>query len=276
MFPNTETNVEQPQQDSNTSPEVSENNSSSSNQAIQEMLELDKHQSFKWKGQEWKLDDLEKSILLHKDYTKKTQSLSSERKALEEEKKYQENLAFDLWALKEDPSLLNKFIQTYPQKYHEYAKYAIEGSSQNSNPQQQNKPQPDIDLMSRLQKLESATQQQEVAKQEQEINSQLEKFSKKYPDAIQEMVLGRIYEAHSQGAKLTEDVWEDAFKQVDNQIKNLVKARYGEMVKKQTESNKKARDVESGGGTVGQAPRKVSSFREATNLAIQDLTGKHN
>jgi hypothetical protein len=37
-------------------------------------------------------------------------------------------------------------------------------------------------------------------------------------------------------------------------VKEMLKANYGNLVKKQTDANAKARDVGSGGGTAGRAP----------------------
>ena len=57
-------------------------------------------------------------------------------------------------------------------------------------------------------------------------------------------------------------------------MKDFVKAKYGNLVKPQTEANNKSRDVDSGGGTIGRAPKKFSNFGDITKHAVRDLTGK--
>lgn len=244
-------------------------------QAIQELEKLEK---FKFDGQEWTAKDLRDAILRQKDYTQKTQSLAKERDSFSQEQKYYQNLYYDLNAVKNNPELANKFISVYPESFHGYLKEIL-GSTQSQTQAQgqsqaQQQPSFDVDKEARLQKLESFYQEQEVAKQEAAISQTIEKFSKQYPDAMKEIVIGRVYEAHNRGEKISDETWENAFKTVDAQMKDTWKAKYGEMVKQQTEVNKKSRDVESGGGTVGRAPAKFSKFGQITDHAIRDLTSK--
>lgn len=242
------------------------------------VYELEKLSKFKYQGQEWTPKDLEAAILRQKDYTQKTQALSKERETFQQEEKYYKNLHYDLNSVKNNPQLANEFIKIYPEKFHEYLKQILENSTdQNQSNQQQNqsqKPQYDVDMMSRMQKLETFYHEQEVAKNTQEINSTIDKMSKKYPDALSEMAIGRVYEAHNRGEKVTDETWEMAFKTVDQQMKDFVKARYGDLVKKQTEVNNKSRDVDSGGGTIGRAPQKFKNLGDVTKHAIKDLTNR--
>ncbi len=275
---------------SQTSQDQSNNESSELTPSEEQALvtELEKLDKFKFQGQELTAKDLEKMILRQKDYTQKTQGLAEERKAIETEKqerKFYENLYYDLQSVKSNPQLIQEFIKTYPEKFHGYLKEVLKESSptQGLQQQQEQKPQYDIDQMSRIQKLENfynqqqeMIQQQEVAKTETAINQKIDELSKKYPDALPELAIGKVFEVYNKlqatGGKLSDADWESAFKSSDEQIKNLVKSRYGEMVKKQTQANAKARDVDSGGGTVGRAPHKFSSLKEVTDFAINDLT----
>ena len=237
------------------------------------VYELEKLSKFKFQGQELTPKDLEAAILRQKDYTQKTQALSKERESFKSEQKYYENLYYDLQNVKNNPQLANEFIKIYPEKFHTYLKQILNGESNSQAPtQNQSSGKYDVDLMSRLQKLENYYQDQEVSKHTQEINSTIAKYEKQYPDAIKELVIGRVWEAANQGAEVNENLWANTFKSVDAQMKDMVKAKYGDLIKQQTEANKKARDVESGGGTVGRAPQKFKSLKDVTENAINDLT----
>lgn len=270
--------------ESQTSPESTQSNSpfDSSNQDMRDAIaELDKMDKFKFQGQEWTPKDLEKAVMRQKDYTQKTQSLAEERKQMESfknESKFYENLYFDLQKVKSasekgDNSLVNEFLQVYPEKFHSYLKEILGTTSQQPAQKQQSQPF-DFETATRLQKVEKVIYDQEVAKNEAYISSTVDKMSKKYPDAIPEMAIARVYEAHNAGTKITEREWDKAFQQVDEQIKGVVKARYGDLVKKQQDANQRGRDVDSGGGTIGRAPEKFKSLGDVTKFAISDLTRK--
>jgi hypothetical protein len=253
-----------------------ESSQSTQDQAVsQAVYELEKLGRIKYKGEELTPDALEKAMLRMKDYTTKTQSLAKERESLEGERKFYENLAWDLQKVRDNPQLVNQFISTYPAKFHQYLKeYLTTGSIDNTQAAKQSEKQttPDIELMSRLDRLEKTFTEQEVAKNEAQIQSYMDKLSKKYPDAISDLVLARAVEIHDQGTALNEQVWEQIYKQVDAQGKEFVKSRYGEMVKQQTSANEKAKGVAAGGGQVGQAPKKFSNIRDVGKFAEEQLT----
>lgn len=246
------------------------------------IAELEKMDKFKYQGKEWTVKDLEKAILRQQDYTKKTQELAKSRETFEQDAKFQKNLAFDLLAVKERPELASEFIKIYPEQYHAYLKEIIGGSRAGQNKtqeQQQQMPQVDVEKEARLQRLEKHFHEQEVSKHSQAINTQMDRLTKKYPDALPELALARVYELMNANAQdpsfqVSDQMWEDAFKGVDSQMQDIFKKRYGDYVKKQTEANKKARDVDSGGGTPGRAPPKFKGFKEVTENAINDLKSR--
>lgn len=258
---------------------VNRGDSSTEAQVQQAITELEKVGKFKFQGQEWTTQDLEKAILRQKDYTQKTQTLSQDRKSLDDERKYYENLTWDLMRVRENPQLINQFIATYPQKFHQYAAEFLRAGNtgQSAQTSTQQTHQPDVELLSRLDKLEKSFNEQEVAKNELEINQTIETLGKKYPNAanFKEMVLGRAYEIHTQGTKLNSDTWEQIFKQVDEQVSNTLKTQYSDYVKKQQAANAKAKDVGPGGGTVGGAPKKFNKLSDVTKFAIDDLTARN-
>jgi len=246
-------------------------------QVEQAIHDLEKLGKFKFEGQEWTAKDLRDAILRQKDYTQKTQALSKDRESFSQEQKFYENLYQDLNSVKNNPQLAQEFIKIYPEKFHSYLKQILEEDQNQTQSQNVQKPQQqqfDVDREARMQKLEKFYQDQEVAKNEAMISQTVEKFSKKYPDALKEVVIGRVYEAHNRGEQINDDTWETAFKTVDAQMKDMWKAKYGEMVKQQTEVNKKSQDVPSGGGTIGRAPAKFNKFSDITENAIRDLTSR--
>lgn len=243
-----------------------------------DILELDKLEKFKYQGRDWTPRELERAILRQQDYSKKTAEIAEERKALQaraDEQKFYENLHYDLRKIESNPALISEFLRVYPEKFHQYAREFLGSTSQN---QAQQKPQPtshvDFETQQRMLKLEKHFEEQEVAKNLVEINSTIDSLSKKYPDALAELAIVRVNEAANKGTKITEKLWEDAFRQVDAEMKNIVKAKYGDLVKKQTEANKKAQDVPSGGGTLSKAPENFKSLKDVTKYAINDIKSR--
>lgn len=240
------------------------------------IAELDKMDKFKLDGQEWTLKDLKAAIMRQKDYTQKTQTLSEERKSFQEERKFHENLAWDLQKVRDNPEMAKEFVKIYPQAFHKHVEEFLKANTQ--NPAQQNqvqRPQVDIQTLSRLDKLEKFYNDQEVSRQEAEITKTVDELSKKYPDAanFREMVLSRAYEARMGGSNLTNDDWEKIFKDVDGEVSELLKAKYGSLVKKQMEANTRAKDVGAGGGIADRAPVKFKKFDELQKHAEEYLRG---
>ena len=245
----------------------------------QALIELDKLEKFKYQGQEYTPKDLEKAMMRMKDYTTKSQSLSEERKSLESDANYFKNLSFDLAQVKVNPSLASEFIKIYPEKFHTYLKEVLTSTSTQQNGQtpsqaQSPGPQIDVDTLSRLNKVEKALFEKETESNVQMIESMMTKFSQKYSDALPKVVLASAVEAYNQGMKLDEATWEKFFKESHDEMGALLKTRYGDMVKKQTEANAKAKDVAAGGGTVGRAPQKFKSLKEVSEHMMQDIASK--
>lgn len=257
-------------------------------QTEQAILDLSKHDKFTIAGRELTrdqlsklMDDQKKFESMNKDYTQKTQRLSDDRKSFEGEQKFYTHLPYDLLSLQKDPARINEFLQAYPQKFHGYAEQILRDASAQvqagQNTQSQATAKPDVQLLSRLQQVESILNEQKTAQRETEIHGIISEMDKKYPDAanFQEVVLGRAFEAQNVGKAqnpnfdLTKDDWENIYQQVDKEVSEKVKAKYGNLVKQQTEANKRAKDVSAGGGTVGRAPQKFKKFDDITKFAIE-------
>lgn len=246
-----------------------------------QLLELDKVEKFKFQGKEWTAKDLEKAMLRQSDYTKKTQELSQERK-------FFDNLAYDLENVRQDPSLASKFKEIYPEKFHAYLKYI--GSDTNTSKgnqqaaEQVNPNDPLTPLKRELEEMKAYVQTQKqremetqfqtaVQKHEVELEKAFSSNAKKYPLADEESVLARLQAvAEVNGSKnITAKTYEMVFKQVHDRNEAMAKKYYGNMVNKQKTANKAGRDIGPGGATPGHAPQGAKTLKEATANLLADL-----
>lgn len=252
-------------------------------EVVAALVELEKLEKFKFGGKEWTgpafKEEFDKGTLRLQDYTKKTQAVAEERRALEEEKKFNDNLEYDLDLVKANPRAILKdgrdvvtaFMQTYPERYHSSLQKALNGpSEQTGQPPVQQTPQVDFHTLKRLERFEKILDAQETAKYENEIERTMTDLSAKYPLAgeFKELVMARAESVIGQGgAEFSKELWEDIFKQVNHKVDGIIKAQYGTLVKKQTEANAKSQDVGAGGGTAGRAPQKFSKFDDLAKYA---------
>lgn len=242
---------------------------------INAVTELEKLEKFRFDGQEYTPKALKEAILRMKDYTQKTQEHSRTVESFKQEQKFYDNLWADLEMVRKDPNLATEFIKLYPEKFHSALKQVLtETNGQGSSSQTAKGPQIDVELHGRLAKLEKFHQEQEIAKNTTEINSLIDKYSKQFPKAIPKIAIADVFEAYNSGVTPTAETWEQAFKASEEYRKELVKQDYGELQKKQTVANAKARDVDSGGGTPGRAPKKFGSLKEVTEYAAETLGGR--
>jgi hypothetical protein len=216
--------------------EVAEQPNNLTTSEAQALAELEKIGKFKYQGKEWTLQDLEKAMLRQQDYTKKTQTLSEERKAFEQDRKFYENLHADLAKVRANPKLVSDFVRVYPEKFHQYLNGVAQEEEQadEASTAQEQRPmtqQIPVELYSRINRIEKHFNELEVAKNRQEIDSTVDELSRKYPDANPELALSRAFETYEGGTKLTKEVWEDIFKKCDQDGKHWMKSRYAELVK---------------------------------------------
>ncbi len=256
------------------------------------IAELEKMDKFKFDGQEWTAKDLRDAILRQKDYTKKTQEVAQTRKQYETEKetynKLRSNYLADMRIVRNNqhrPEVISEFMKhygSYPE-FVERLKEDLHNSQGQQGQQQTQQAQPaiDFDTANRLATLERFYHDQEVAKNETQINTTIDRLTTKYPDAIPEMAIGRVFEAYTQllkndpNAKLSSEMWEDTFKTVDQFMKDRVATMYKSKQQEQLKANKRAGDVSTGGGTPGRAPQKFKRLKDVAAFAERDLTGRN-
>lgn len=239
------------------------------------IAELDKMEKFRFEGQEYTPKALKEAILRMQDYTRKTQEHSRNVESFKQEQKFYENLASDLDAVRKDRNLASEFIKIYPEKFHGALKQVLsESTGQSSGAQGQTSAPFDVETQGRLAKLEKHFQEQEIAKNKTEIESNISKYSKQFPKAIPELAIAQVFEAYNSGVKPTAETWEQAFKASADLMEKRLKEHYGELQKKQTVANSKARDVDTGGGTPGRAPKKFGKLSEVTEYAAESLSNR--
>lgn len=254
--------------------------------SLPEVYELEKLSKFKFQGQELTPKDLEKAVLFQKDYTKRTQALAEERRqheakaqAFEDDQRFQSNLQADLKIIRQHPNLAEKFLETYPAKYHPYLQQVLaEISVGSANRPNQNVPNYDVlALTKEVNELRSVHNEQKIQTETARLDGLVKDLSQKYPDAMTELVLGRVYTAWTEelqkdpNARIADQSWEETFKAVDQEMKDIVKKKYNTRVKQQLEANSKARGTPVGGAAPGRAPQKFRNIGDVTKAAVNRL-----
>jgi hypothetical protein len=240
----------------------------------QAIYELEKLQKFKFDGQEWDPNSLKKAILRNKDYTVKTQELAQERK-------FYENLYYDLDHVKNNPSAIEQFKQIYPEKFHSYLNSVLEATNSKDTGQRDGKKGEDSldksqlppefqERLTRLERMEADWREGQVKAAEQQIDAMTEKLASKYPYADSEAALARAYSLNQKGVNLTEKVWENIYKSLHDSLSSKIEAGQKKQMQSQLQASKQAKDVGAGGATPSTPPRQPRTLKEATELARQD------
>ena len=233
-----------------------ENLATSEPQEQPSIYDLDSAEKFKWQGREWTTKELQSSYMAHSDYTRKTQALAEERK-------FYDNLSYDLEAVKNNPGLMQEFKRVYPEKFHSYLNYVQ--SKQPDTQAQTSQQGLDPKFVERVERLERNIHEREVAAIEAELDAKFKQYSEKYPMADEEAVIARAQALINRGDKITDQTWDNLWKSVHDRNQSLADKYYSTKVKEQKTANAKARDVGSGGGTVGRAPHAPKTIKQATD-----------
>lgn len=246
-----------------------------STQAPNEPLDLDKHDTFRFKGRDWTRDEFEKGYLRHQDYTQKTQALS-------ERTKYVDNFAADLGTVAANPSRMADFERMYPREFVQHAKTILARlkgqppqTTANPNESKSLKDDPDFQSMNeRLSAWEKSQQVAEVQKIQSWLDNQYESLGKKYPFAHQEIVNARaeIFARQNGGDKVTGKVLEDFFRSNNDEMKKRSDELYKNKITKQLNAGREARDVGTGGDIAGGAPRTAKTLKQAKEQMLADLS----
>lgn len=242
---------------------------------IQDFIELDKLQKFKWRGKEVSVKDLEtweKGHMLQSDYTRKTKELAEQRKFID-------NINYDLDQVRNNPALADSFRKVYPESYHKFLDYILPKEQPKTadfgKPQDLNNAQTIQDprlqkILENWDRVDSYISTQEQKAAAMEINSIFDKMASKYPSANENAIISQVQSMIAQGKQPTEADYEALFKEDHDRIEDLIKRRQSEAISAQKQANKRGKDVGAGGGTPGMAPVKPKTFEEAAELFASD------
>lgn len=248
----------------------------------QEMLDLDKHDRFRWQGRDWDRKELERGVLMQSDYTRKTQELAEARK-------YADNFDADLSKVLDDHALLDEMRKIYPAPYVNLAERIIErtnqlmghtasagASGQAGTPQDVQKLVQSMlskelgPIKEKFSQTEQKEREIETQKLELWLDKTYEKYQTKYPSANPALVDSRCLAAHDSGTKITEGVIEKLFKASHDEAENWYVTRSKRQVADQKQANAKARDAGAGGGVPGGAPQK-RTLKEARKAMLEEI-----
>lgn len=251
-----------------------QNNSQAAGKTVEEILNLDGAQKFKFGDREWTPDQLRKSIMMHSDYTKKTQKIA-------ETSKYWDNLDADLEYVRGNPKAVEQFLQTYPKQFHKYLSAAGVKMQQMEaeNLQQQSRAEIPPEILKDLQMVKNYVQEKETQAIEAQLDQTFATLSKKYPEGDEDIVLARaqaLLDAKREtdpGFRITNEVWEKLWKASHEKTVSKLAEKQKGILNNQRQANTQARGPAPGGGTPGQAPVRMN-LKQATEHAVQTLSGR--
>jgi len=243
---------------------------SESNESQQtDVLDIDSVEKFKFGGREWTPKELKNAYMMQSDYTRKTQAIAEERK-------FYDNLSYDLEKVVKNPALVEEFKKVYPEKFHGYLNYVSKNQPEQGHKVEQTG-EVDPKFMDRFSQLEQKINtyeqmlhEQRVAAVDAELDSKFKQLSEKYPMADEEAVIARAQSLISRGEKLDDKVWDVLWKSVNDKNQKLAEQFYKKKVTQQQTINKQGKDIASGGGQVGQAPARPRTIKEATQMALSE------
>lgn len=239
------------------------------------LVDLDQVERVKWKGKEWTREELDRATLMQSDYTRKTQALAEDRK-------YYDNLAHDLRNVAENPDLAAEFRKIYPKQFHSYLDVVLRNTQQTeAEDSQVETPTKSPSLHSELDPIKQQLDELRAEREEERISSfmsqldaNFERLAPKYEFADPNLVLSRLEAFKAQGGQVkTKDgkvdaaVIEKMFKAEHERMKKVFDERYIKHIEEQKRAAAKNSDIGAGGGTPGQAPKKMS-LKEASQAAI--------
>jgi hypothetical protein len=239
------------------------------------VLDLDKHETFRFKGQDWTREEFEKAYLRQADYTQKTQQLS-------EQKKYYDNFWADFSTVRSNPDRLADFERIYPKEFVQHARTLLAKPGQSApkavNPNE-SKPNSLLDhpefreLKESVETITTKAQKEEIARIDGWLKNQYDTLGKKYPYADAETVESRalVYAQKNGGKAVTAEYLDRSFKEHNDQVKKRMDGLYKAKITQQINAGKDARDVGTGGDIAGGAPQSDRTLKQAKERMLSDV-----
>lgn len=262
-------------------------------EALEDMLDLSLiNKKIKIGDEVLTLEELKRSLLRHKDYTKKTQDLAKERKSTEEFQKYSQAFEEDLETLLSDPDTYEEqFREIYPpqfQKIYDRIKATRTAQKSYASTREETAQMPIppelkgvLDTVSRLENRVSTYERQaKEAQTEKEaarldgvftkLHTQYDLGDAKHNEKLENLVLAR---AQMLGRDPTDQDLGKFFKEEYDSMTGFAKA-YGEkQFRSQKAANSQAKDTASGGGISTGSPQGLKTFKEAREAMTKHLGG---
>ncbi len=241
-----------------------------------QITEIDGLSKFTFQGAEYTPDQLHKMLGEHKSYAEQVKSFSEDRK-------FSENLDIDLDNVLKDPSLAQRFKQTYPQKYHAILDKLLRDTGQSAAPVTSAQTALPKEYQDRLNKLErelmgtqdrlkfydAKTFENETKLADAKLDAILPPLFKKFPLANEDQVYTRAEGVLQSGQKLTDKTWERLVRESHEGMTKKSDQFYGTKMKEQIAKGQQGRDTGSGGGSPGNVPTKPRTFDEAREAMIR-------
>lgn len=248
--------TEQPTQQEDLSTQVSNEGGETAPSTEQpDILDLDSTEKFRFEGREWTPAELKKAYMMQSDYTRKTQELGENRK-------YYDNLVYDLPKVLQNPALVAEFKRVYPNQFHSLIGHL-------ESKQQADKQGVDPEFYREFQEIKTQLRDQRVSAIEAELDHKFSTLSQKYPYADEEVVIARAQTLLDSGQKLSDEVWDKLWKSNHEKISQAISKN----IQSQKSANAQGKDMGSGGGIAGQAPVKHRTIKEASK-AMHEFLGE--
>lgn len=270
-----------PQAEAEGTSDSSPANQTTDSAKAEQLLDLDQHERFKWQGKEWNRNDLQKSAMLQSDYTKKTQELAEQRK-------FVENFNADLAKVLENPQLWSEFQKVYPKEFTQMAEQIMNRANpQKTQNQTQNKTQSEDDpvkaeMKALIEQYRTEREEAQRVKYESQIDSTMADLGKKYadvrnsfekPEVFDYYILSMADQIKAQkgpNQSLSQADWANVYKTVSESFTKAFDRRQANTFNKQKSASQKAKDIGTGGGIPGEAPKKIS-MKDVPNAFLEHV-----
>ncbi len=236
----------------------------------QEVLNLDSHSQWKYQDQTYTPDSWGQLVNEHKEW----QGQVSEYK---EAQRFVDNFEIDLEKVLNDPSLVSRFKQVYPQKlYHGIVDRLLNNPRQapaQANTAQATLPKEFLNEFNQIKGVVQTFAQESAQAKEAaaaaHLDAMLPKVLTKYPLASEIEVLTRAEALLNGKQKVTDATFERLARESHETQSKRSDQYYGTKLKTQMEKGAKGRDTGPGGGTPGHAPVKPRTFDEAREAMLK-------
>ncbi len=240
--------------------------------ATTDIVNLDSLSEFKYQDQTFTPDSWGKIYSEHKQWAEQVPKY-------QEAQKFQENLEIDIDKVLNDPSLVNRFKQVYPQAYHgvidRFLGQAPKATAQASAAQSPALPKEFLNefgqVKATLQQFVQASQQAKVQAESARLDAVIPKLMTKYPLASEIEILNRAEKALADKQQVTDAVFERYARESHQAYEKRADQHYSTKLKAQQEKGAKGRDIGVGGGAPGHAQVKPRTFDEAREAMLKSV-----